>query len=101
PADGAMRRMLENVSCRRLPRMCNSLWQRRIDGSTASRRMVLLTCAHCGSSQPWYCGCSSVDECPGVRAIEMADLNRLLKTRIKVVEVDAVLATGFRREWLP
>ena len=31
----------------------------------------------------------------------MAYLNSLLKTRIKVVEVDAMLATGFRREWLP
>ena len=24
-----------------------------------------------------------------------------MKTRVKVVEVDAMLATGFRREWLP
>lgn len=31
----------------------------------------------------------------------MANLNRLLKTRIKVVEIDAMLATGFGRERLP
>jgi hypothetical protein len=31
----------------------------------------------------------------------MANLNSLLKTRIKVAEVDAMLATGLRREWLP
>ena len=31
----------------------------------------------------------------------MAHLHGLLKARIKVVEVDAMLATRFRREWLP
>ena len=45
--------------------------------------------------------CRSVDECPSVCTIETANLNRFLKTRIKVVEVDAMLGTGFRREWLP
>ena len=49
---------------------------------------------HCGSPR-------SVDERPSVRSIETAYLNRLLKTWIKVVEVDTVLAAWLRREWLP
>src|SRR6185436_12363963 len=43
----------------------------------------------------------SVDECPRIRAIEMANMNGLLKTRIEVIEVDAMLAAGLRHEWLP
>jgi len=43
----------------------------------------------------------SVDERPSVRSIETAHLNRLLKTWIKVVEVDTVLAPWLRGEWLP
>jgi len=49
---------------------------------------------HCGSPR-------SVDERPSVRSIETAYLNRLLKTWIKVVEVDTVLAPWLRGEWLP
>jgi|KBSSwiStaDraftv2_1062776.scaffolds.fasta_scaffold04783_19 hypothetical protein len=36
--------------------------------------------------------CRSVDEFPSVRSIEPAYLNRLLKARIKIVQIDAVLA---------
>src|SRR4051794_13637934 len=43
----------------------------------------------------------SVDEGPGVCAIEATDLNRLLEPWIEVVEVDAVLAPWLRGEWLP
>jgi hypothetical protein len=49
---------------------------------------------HCGSPR-------SVDERPSVRSIETAYLNRLLKSWIKVVEVDTVLAPWLRGEWLP
>src|SRR3979490_2743670 len=47
------------------------------------------------------CSPRSVDERPGVCSIETAYLNRLLKSWIKVVEVDTVLAPWLRGEWLP
>ena len=43
----------------------------------------------------------SVDEFPSVRAIEVAYLNKLLKARIKVVQIDAVLAARLVDKWLP
>jgi hypothetical protein len=38
------------------------------------------------------CWDRSVDEFPSVRSIEVAYLNKLLKARIKVVQIHAVLA---------
>lgn len=43
----------------------------------------------------------SVDEFPSVCSIEPAYLNGLLKARIEVVQIDAVLAAWLGDEWLP
>ena len=43
----------------------------------------------------------SVDEFPSVRSIEVAYLNKLLKARIKVVQIDAVLDAWLGGEWFP
>ena len=46
----------------------------------------------------WY---RSVDEFPSVRSIEPAYLNGLLKARIKIVQIDAVLAAWLGDKWFP
>ena len=43
----------------------------------------------------------SVDEFPRRRSIEPPYLNSLLKARIKVAEIDTVLAAWLRDKWLP
>ena len=43
----------------------------------------------------------SVDEFPSVRPIEPAHLNGLLKARIKIVQIDAVLAAWLADKWFP
>ena len=43
----------------------------------------------------------SGDEFPGVRSIEPAYVNGLLKARIKVVQIDTVLAAWLRNKWFP
>ena len=43
----------------------------------------------------------SVDEFPSVRSIEPAYLNGLLKARIKIVQIDAVLAAWLGDKWFP
>src|SRR4030095_2277230 len=43
----------------------------------------------------------SVDEFPSVRSIELAYLNGLLKARIKVVQIDTVLAAWLGDKWFP
>ena len=47
---------------------------------------------------PW---CRSVDEFPSVRSVEPAYLNALLKARIKIVQIDAVLAAWLGDKWFP
>src|SRR4029434_8069247 len=48
-----------------------------------------------------HCGGTSVDEFPSVRSIEPSYLNTLLKARIKVVQIDTVLAAWLGDKWLP
>ena len=43
----------------------------------------------------------SVNEFPSVRSIEPSYLNTLLKARIKIVQIDTVLATWLEDKWLP
>ena len=43
----------------------------------------------------------SVEEFPSVRSIEPAYLNGLLKARIKIVQIDAVLAAWLGNQWFP
>jgi len=45
--------------------------------------------------------CRSVDEFPSVRSIEPAYSNGLLKARIKIVQIDAVLAAWLGDKWFP
>ena len=59
------------------------------------------TSARCKGQAALREGRRSVDERPSIRTIETANLDSRLKTRIKVVEVDPMLAAGLRREWLP
>jgi len=51
-----------------------------------------------GAALRW---CRSVDEFPSVRSIEPAYLNGLLKARIKIVQIDAVLAAWLGDKWFP